>query len=135
MRLMALGFLLMASLTGCSTSGAGEELVGREWTLESIEGFASLPADVATPTIRFAADGLMSGNTGCNGGGAAYRVEGENRLVIEPMAMTKRACANPEGNRLERAYVDAVQNAKTFRVTPTSLELLGANGNVLARFR
>lgn len=135
MRLTALGVLVIVALTGCSTSGASDEIVGREWTLESINGFATLPADVATPTIRFAPDGLLSGNTGCNGAGAAYRIEGDSRLVLEPMSMTKRACVNPEGNRLERAYVAAVQNARSFRVTGTTLELLSESGNVLARFR
>lgn len=136
MRLIAIGTVVILAMIGCTTSAGGEEeLVGRVWTLESIEGFTSFPSDVATPTIRFAPDGLLSGNTGCNGGGAAYRIEGDNLLVIEPMTMTKRACANPEGNRLERAYVAAVQNAHSFRVTSTTLELLNESGEVLARFR
>lgn len=131
----AIAVSLFLALTACTTSKASEDLVGRTWTLETIAGFASLPSDVATPTIRFAPDGHFSGNTGCNNGGASYRIEGDDRMVIEAMVTTKRACANPEGNSLERAYVDAIGKTRTFRIANERLELLDGSGNVVARFR
>lgn len=132
---IAFTLAIALTLTACTTSAANEDLIGRTWTLETIPGFATLPADVATPTIRFAPDGHLSGNTGCNNGGASYRIEGENRIVIEAMVTTKRACANPVGNSLERAYVAAIQNTRSFRVANERLELLDGSGAVLARFR
>lgn len=135
MRMTVLAVAAAFALAACSSSAATEELVGRLWTLESVTGFTTLPSSGATPTIRFAPDGHFSSNTGCNNAGAAYRVEGDNRLVIESMMMTERACADPAGNALEKAYVAAVQRARSFRVTAERLELLDAGGAVLARFR
>jgi heat shock protein HslJ len=135
MRGAAITLFAVLVLAACSTSGAPEDLVGRTWTLESVEGVSALPAGVAAPTIRFAPDGHFSGSTGCNNGGASYRVEGKDRLVIEAMMMTKRACLSPEGNALERAYVGAIDAAATFRVANDGLELLADDGRVVARFR
>lgn len=131
----AIALSILLALAGCTTSKANEDLVGRTWTLETISGAGALPSDVATPTLRFAPDGHLSGNTGCNNGGASYRLEGKDGIVIEPMITTKRACANPEGNALERAYVGAIGKTKSFRVAADRLELLDASGSVLARFR
>lgn len=134
-RMRSAAFLAALLVVACTTSAGSEDLVGRTWTLEQLAGLAALPPGVATPTIRFAPDGHFSGSTGCNNGGASYRIESGDRIVIEAMVTTKRACADPAGNELERAYVAAIQNTRRFRVTAERLELLGAGGEVLARFR
>lgn len=132
---VAIAISILLALTACTTSKASEDLVGRTWTLETVRGFETLPSGVETPTIRFAPDGHLSGNTGCNNGGASYRIEGDDEIVIEPMITTKRACANPDGNALERAYVEAIGKTRSFRVANERLELLDGSGNVVARFR
>ena len=126
---------LTLTLLGCSTSSAGVgELRDREWLLVSIEGFSSIPAGVQTPTIRFGTDGRLSGNTGCNSAGAAYTAEGD-RLTIDALISTKRACLDPEGNALESAYIRALDATQRFRIVNGELELLSDSGTVLARFR
>ena len=134
MRKAALIPVLLLCFAACTTRGATEQLRDRVWTLTSIDGFTAMPAGVATPTIRFDTDGRLSGNTGCNSAGAAFTTDGD-RLTIQPMMVTKRACLEPEGNRLERAYVQAVGRARRFRIAENQLELLDDNGTVLARFR
>lgn len=125
--------LLCVALAGCASDGVSD-LRDREWKMVWVEGFEAMPAGVATPTVRFDTDGRFSGNTGCNSAGAAYVVD-DGELTIRPMLVTKRACMNPEGNRLEHAWLQAVEKAKRFRITDGQLELLSADGTVRARFR
>jgi heat shock protein HslJ len=132
-RLMTL-FLILATAVGCAMTAADVPLRDRDWTLVSIEGFDSLPGGVSTPTIRFDSDGRLSGNTGCNRAGADYTVAGD-RLTIKPMFSTKRACVDPQGNALERAYLTAVEATRSYRMNDGQLELLDDSGKVLARFR
>lgn len=134
MRLTIL-ILVLAAILGCSTTPASnEELRDREWSLVWADGFDSLPGGVSTPTIRFGTDGRLGGNTGCNTAGAAYNAEGD-RLTIDTLISTRRACVAPEGNALERAYVEAVEGTRRYRITNGQLELLGDGDKVLARFR
>lgn len=133
-RTMLMMSLVLAVLVGCTSTAGMDELRGREWTLVWVEGFPSMPAGVQTPTIRFGTDGRLSGNTGCNSAGAAYTAEGD-RLTIDALITTKRACVAAEGNALESAYVRAVEATRRFRITGGELELLSADGNVVARFR
>ncbi|HYK02395.1 MAG TPA: META domain-containing protein [Thermoanaerobaculia bacterium] len=134
MRRTMLTISLVLTFLGCISTASVEELRGREWMLTWVEGFAAMPAGVQTPTIRFGTDGRLSGNTGCNSAGAAYRAEGD-RLTIDALISTKRACVAAEGNALESAYVRAVEATKRFRITSGELELLSESGSVLARFR
>lgn len=121
--------------TACSMQPAApQELQDRDWTLAWVSGFDRMPAGVATPTLRFGTDGHLGGNTGCNSAGAAYTADG-NRLTIEPMISTKRACVEPAGNELERAYLSAMEATRTYRIANGELELLDGPGRVVARFR
>ncbi len=133
MRLMTLLLILSATL-GCTMSATNEELRDRDWTLVWVEGFDTLPSGVATPTLRFGSDGRLGGNTGCNSAGAAYTVEAD-RLDVDAMISTKRACLDPQGNLLEAAYITAIGGARAYRITNGQLELLGEGSQVLARFR
>lgn len=125
---------LSLALSTCTTTATTDALVDREWTLVTIDGFPTLPSGVATPTIRFGADGRLSGNTACNSASAAYTVEGD-RLTIEALISTKRACVDPRGNELEVAYVRAVEATRTYRIANGELELIDASGRTVARFR
>jgi heat shock protein HslJ len=123
----------LAVVSACA-SGSARELRDREWRMVWVEGDATMPAEAATPTARFDRDGRFSANTGCNSAGAAYVVEGD-ALTIRPLLMTKRACLDPERNRLERMYVDAIAKTRRFRIANAELELLSEDGSVQARFR
>lgn len=132
MRRTAILVSLLLLAAACASGGAGE-FQDREWKLVSIDGFDALPAGVATPTVWFDRDGRFNGNTGCNSAGASYTVEG-SELTIRALISTKRACVDPEGNRLERAYIGAIEKATRYRVEGGRLELLSADGAVVARF-
>lgn len=127
--------LLIALTLACTTPAANDaQLREREWKLAWVEGFDSMPDGVTNPTIRFAADGHLSGNTGCNGAGAAYTLD-DDRLTLGPVSSTRRACLDPRGNALESAYLGALRAARGYRITNGQLELLDEGGQVVARFR
>lgn len=121
-------------LAGCAGGAAVEDLRDRDWRLVAVTGFQSIPDGATTPTARFATDGRFAANTGCNSAGAAYTVEGD-RLTIRPLLATKRACADPEGNSLESAYLEAIEQTRSFRIANDRLELLSGEGTVVAQFR
>ena len=133
MRVMTLA-LILATAFGCATPLANGSFRDHDWTLVWIEGFDSMPSGVSTPTIRFGSDGRLSGNTGCNRASASYTAE-ENRLTISAVASTKRACLDPQGNALERAYLEAIEATTGYRIANGELELVDAAGKVVARFR
>jgi len=126
--------IAILALAACTTGANVAQLQDRGWTLVSITGVPTLPAGVKTPTIRFGSDGRLSGDTGCNRASATYTIEGD-RLTIGPMITTKRACVAPEGNTLERAYVEAIGRTTRYRIAQNELELLEASGDAVARFR
>lgn len=132
---MRLTILLMSlTLAACTSSATIEQVRDRDWTLVWVEEFPSIPGGAGAPTIRFGSDGRFAGNTGCNSAGAAYSADGD-RLTIESMMVTKRACMAAERNQLERAFMRAVGATKRFRIVNGELELLSENGTATARFR
>lgn len=132
MRITAV-LLAALALVACSAASQGA-LQDREWKLVSAGTFDGTPEGVSTPTVWFDRDGRFASNTGCNSAGAAYTLDGD-RITIRQIAVTKRACAAAEGNRLENAVLQAIEKTRRYRVTNDQLELLGDDGTVLARFR
>lgn len=131
---MRLLILTLALTAACTMPMADEQFRDRDWKLVWVEGFDSMPSGVSTPTIRFGSDGRLGGNTGCNSAGAGYTAT-DHQLAIQPMITTKRACLDPQGNALERAYVRAVEATRGYGLENGELELLDEGGRVVARFR
>lgn len=133
MRLIILILASSLGVAGCTSAPDVDALRDRPWSLTSVEGFPSLPSGVSTPTITFGPDGRLAANTGCNSAGAAYTAEGD-ALTIQAVMSTRRACLNAEGNRLEHAYVSALERTRRFRITDSELQLLDGSDRVLAHF-
>jgi heat shock protein HslJ len=124
------GFALAALLAGCAAVPAAVEpppLDGTAWTLATLPGTA--PVAGTTPTAEFA-DGRIAGTDGCNRYTGSYEVTG-GTLRVSRLASTMMACA-PEIAAQARAFTDALTTARTYRVVDGRLELLGAEGVVLA---
>lgn len=124
-------FVLLAA---CVSAPLAPDFRDRQWTLVSADGVAALPGGAAVPAIVFDSEGRVSGNTGCNTASGPYTVDGD-RLTVGSLAMTRRACADPAGNDLERAYVRALERTRRYRIAGGMLELLDEGGTVVARFR
>jgi heat shock protein HslJ len=85
-------------------------------------------------TASFAEDGSLSGSAGCNTYRTSYTTR-KGRIEIDPPAATKKACAEPEGiMEQENAFLAVLPTASRFEVAGPSLELLTAEGTIVATF-
>jgi heat shock protein HslJ len=133
MRVANLGvsaFLLLAALGGCSSVQQNAEppsLDGTAWVLSGLPGRTLLPGRPAT--LQFHA-GKAQGSDGCNRFTASYASKAAT-LEVSPGAMTMMAC--PEDvTQQANAFMAALTGAKRYRVGAGKLELLDAEGAVLA---
>lgn len=105
-------------------------LAGSSWRVVEIGGRAVKFDRV--PTLRFAGD-RVTGSTGCNGYGAAYRLNGD-RLTISTMISTKMACIGLPGN-VERQFRGITAAPMKARIERDRLVLTGANGGRIVAVR
>jgi heat shock protein HslJ len=137
---------LILLLTACTTgpaaimpspSPAHTVLEGTHWNLISLNGHK--PLDGTTITLSFASGILrtLSGSDGCNtyGGGpdsGPYQATIDGGLAITHTAVTAMLCLGPPGiTEQETAYMGALQQAATYRVTNGKLEILNAAGDLV----
>jgi heat shock protein HslJ len=85
-------------------------------------------------TASFVEGGVLTGSAGCNTYNASYATDG-GRIEIAKPATTKKTCPEPAGiMEQEAAYLAALPLAASYRVAGRSLELLGAEGTLVASF-
>ena len=129
--------MLVSLLTACGTdsrtssAGASPDLAGTEWVLTSLNG-SSLIED--TEITLFFKEAYLGGTMTCNnyGGGpdsGKYTTTDDGRLAILQLAVTVQLCSEPEGiMEQEAAYIEALHDATTYRVTDDRLEIVDAGG-------
>jgi len=93
------------SLTGMSKSGAS----------------MTLASGIKT-TATFAADGMLSGNGGCNQYSGSYVLTGTSAIAVSPLATTRMMCPDPAMTQ-ETNYLGILQNAATWVVSGTPGQL------------
>jgi heat shock protein HslJ len=102
------------------------------WALESY-GKPDKQAKVLPQTAitaRFGSDGTVAGSAGCNNYNGTVVVSG-NELSVSPLASTRMMCTKPVMLQ-EQAYLDALQAARTYQITPDGkLTVTYDEGNVL----
>lgn len=107
---------------GPDAAPLAERLAGTKWV-----GTSEPDADRRTvPRVEFGRDGRMSGYTGCNLMSATFTMEGD-RLVLGPVATTKRACPGPVGDR-EQQLLEILSADPRLRLGRHGLALEGGNG-------
>jgi copper homeostasis protein (lipoprotein) len=103
----------------------------RAWKLVSL-GDQPAPA-VNAPELRLDTGQKQAvGVGGCNRFTGHYELNGDS-LRLGPLASTKRACLDAAANRFESAFLKALDDARTWRITGDTLVLSGQSGP-LARF-
>ena len=129
---MTLGIaLIVAVLSGCGSGTAKQDpklLVG-DWTVVSLRSGAALSPVSATepaPTARFAST-TITGSGGVNSYRAEYRTSDADAIAITLGPITKVA-GPPALMAQENAYLSAVADARHYRVTGDSLDLLDNSG-------
>ncbi len=83
-------------------------------------------------TANFGADGMLSGNSGCNEYSATYKIDGD-KISIGPAATTRKACEQAIMDQ-ETQYLTALSTAATYRIDGSKLELRTADGALAADF-
>ena len=92
--------LLFLSLTACNTSKPVEALYGTTWELDYLSGpriaFDGLFSD-KKPQLEFnREEGIVTGNSGCNGYSAQFKVDGNTISFGEPGPSTLMYCGKGE---------------------------------------
>ena len=133
--------LVLTSLVGaCSANGKPSQpgalpgLVGTKWTLTSLDG-STLIED--TEITLYFEETHLGGAMTCNGysGGrdsGKYTATNDGTLKIPQLAVTVQLCSSPKGiMEQEKAYIEALHNAATYRVIEERLEIADASGKVM----
>lgn len=117
------------------TSPMQMTLTGTYWRLTGFRtqaGFIELnPTNNAV--IQFAENGKLTGNSGCNNFGGTYEVNGDI-IKISPGAMTMMACENALMVQ-ETAVMEALPNARTFKITGEVLQFFDGSNAELLRYK
>ncbi len=127
-RLFSVGVLAMTSVHAC---GAEPPSPQGAWVAEEIG--VAMPAPGAAASLEIAADGTVSGSTGCNRFRGRAEI-GAGTIAFSPLATTRMACPDPAMEQ-ERRVLEALAAARRYQVEAGALTLLGADGGALARFR
>jgi heat shock protein HslJ len=117
-------------------SGTAVSLEGTLWQLVSYANEQGALIDVlldAEITAEFS-DGQLAGSAGCNRYSASYSLKG-SAIAFGPVAATRMMCATPDGiMEQEHGYLVALGLAAAYQIDGDSLELVDADGVVLATF-
>ncbi len=134
--------LTLALAAGCAASGVpaqrgatpGPPLEHTSWTLVDLGGLPARAAqNMPVPYLELdPATAQARGSTGCNSFSRRYELRGDS-LGLGPLASTRRACLDPEMNRQETAFLEALGGTRTWRVRGDTIVLAGEAGPV-ARF-
>jgi heat shock protein HslJ len=133
-RASLLVYLLAAVAAVIAACGPGAEaspvpstpasLAGTSWQAISVSG--ATPVQGSEPTLVFADEQQVNGNTGCNGffGGYAY---GDGEIEFTNIGMTLMACDGPI-SAVEAAYTQALNAATTAAIDNGGQLLIGGPG-------
>ncbi|SFX79525.1 META domain-containing protein [Marinospirillum alkaliphilum] len=91
-----------------------------EWMIEDIAGRGII--DSSRVSLRFSADGRISGTGSCNRYAGSYHLSGEG-LQIGPLLATKMACA-PALMQQEQTFFRVLEATSAFDITPDGALLL-----------
>ena len=109
----------------------GPSLENITWNLVELDGVPIQPTGERVPYLRLdGGQNRASGFAGCNRVSGAYELDGD-KVRFPALISTKMACPDLD---LENGFMIALNVTNGWRITDGKLELLGAEGQVLARF-
>lgn len=129
-------FILSLAIAACSDQNTEEpaaSLVG-SWQLTSY-GPANSPLPAVEDTeagMIFNEDGTVTGNSGCNGFGGNYTVEGD-QITFSEIVSTLIACEEPLRSQ-EQVVLEVMADSATYNIDGNTLALTG-DGMVLVLTR
>ena len=117
------------ALAGCAGVAKQAPLAGSEWQPTRL-GASTVP-NKPESYVQFRVQGRLAGLGGCNRFMGGYTLDGDT-IAIGPLASTNMLCPTPALTQ-ERAFVSALQAAKTYRREKGTLILYGADGKEIAQ--
>lgn len=111
-------------------------LAGTDWVLEAYSTGSDAVSSViagTTVTAKFAADGSVTGNAGCNHYGGSYSLDGAN-LSVSSLYSTLMYCETPGVMEQEETFMGHLANVSSYRVDGDRLTLTDAAGTDLFYF-
>lgn len=130
--ILATGSVILgcAAAAGGSRAAAPETLAGGAWRIERIG--AQAVVDPSRTAMRFAADGRVTGGTGCNRFTGTATL-GHGTVTFSPLAMTRMACQGELSDQ-ESRFVAAIDRVRRWTVEADgALVLSDAAGQALMR--
>lgn len=122
--------LFLAACTAMSTADSPAGLDGTAWVLSALPGQALVAGTSVTTSFE---GGRIQGTDGCNRYTAPYTAAGRTLQVGPRGASTLMACP-PEVSKQADAFMSALTRASAHRIEAGRLQLLAADGAVLATF-
>ncbi len=115
-------FVIVFALTACAAEETSASLVG-SWRLISYgpPGALSPAVEGSEAGITFNEDGTLGGNSGCNGYGGNYTVEG-NQITFAEIISTLIFCDEPLGGQEEAVYQVLTETA-TYEIEGNTLTI------------
>ena len=116
------------------SSGASDEspLQGTAWWLMEYQGTA-VPESWNHPSLTFM-ESEASGNSGCNGWGAPYTVDGNN-LSFGEVEASAMMCEEPAGiMQMEETFIQMLGEAASFELQDKKLTIFTESGDTLVLY-
>lgn len=128
---VALGAALWLPSAAAAASTA-TRLVGTNWILADSP---SLGAGLTVNDVSaLFSTKKVSGSSGCNSYGAAYKVDGSKMTIGPNIVSTKRACASGP-TAVESAYLARLVKVKAYTIKGSTLSLLGRSDKLLLAYK
>jgi heat shock protein HslJ len=132
LRVVLTAAALLASIA-CSDSASGpsdaDPLAGTTWALQSLGGNPLLAGSTVDLSLGLDVQGRLGGSSGCNRYFGSYAVSG-TALSTSRMGMTLMAC-DPDVMTQESRYVGLLEQASTYRLAGSQLDIVSRDGSIL----
>ena len=107
------------------------ELTEKHWKLAELNGIM-VSETSREPFIVFEKDeNRFHGNTSCNNFFGTFELNKKNKIKFSQGGMTKMACI---GNQVETPFLEALENAVSFKYSDRQLTLSDGKKTVIAKF-
>ncbi len=128
---VSIGFVLLS----CGSSNTPKPILNSpfentKWILYNLDG-KEFTSENRTYIVFNTIDSKVTGNAACNNFFSKFK-KNESSLTFEPLAATRIAC--PELEK-ETAFMKAIQNSASYKISGDKLTLSDINGNVILVFR
>jgi heat shock protein HslJ len=118
-------------------AAVGKRVLADRWNATSLYTGSAVSSPIPGSVVTLAFGELwVSGAAGCNTGfEGPVTLSGIDGIALGPLRTTLRACIDPGVSAQVDQYVQALELARTYRVTGNELTLFRADGTIAATFR